>query len=573
MIQYDQSVLTGTEKRIFSLRTLFSKFGYEPYRMRKFEDYDLYSRNKDFLLSDRVITFTDTNGRLKALKPDVTLSLVRNIKDSPDELQRLYYDENVYRVSERSNTFREIMQMGLECIGSAGNASVTEVIGLAESSLALVSEGCEYVLKVSDLDILVPIVEDMTDSKYVREEIYKLISSKNAHEIEALCSRSEIPAAKCRVLTDLIGLYGPPEEVLPEVAAICKGTPAEDEIPELISVLEDFRETDRRIVLDFSIIGDTSYYNGIAFEGYIMGIPECVLVGGRYDMLMRRMKKRSRAIGFAVYLDTLARLSPPAADYASENMSAGSDPASLKEGTTAGEAADPAECAGVTGAAEESARPGIVCSAGAVQMINVALPKGRLGGKAYGMFEEAGYGCPYMFEGRKLIFENREAGVRYFWVKPSDVPIYVERGAADIGIAGKDILLEYGPDVFELMDLGIGKCRMAVAGPAGFRDDSGYPLKVATKFVNIAQNYYASIGRDIDIIKLNGSIEIAPLLGLSDVIVDLVETGTTLRENNLSVLEEVLPVSARLIANKSSYNFKTDPILKLIGRMRELLQD
>lgn len=200
-------------------------------------------------------------------------------------------------------------------------------------------------------------------------------------------------------------------------------------------------------------------------------------------------------------------------------------------------------------------------------MINVALPKGRLGEKVYKMFEAAGYGCRDIFEGRKLVFENKDAGVRYFWVKPSDVPIYVERGAADIGVAGKDILLEYGPNVYELRDLGIGRCRMVVAAPKGFSDDSEYPLRVATKFVNIAQEYYSSVGRDIDIIKLNGSIEIAPILGLSDVIVDLVETGTTLRENNLVVYEEIMDISARLIANKSGYNFKSEAINTLLKKL------
>ncbi len=200
-------------------------------------------------------------------------------------------------------------------------------------------------------------------------------------------------------------------------------------------------------------------------------------------------------------------------------------------------------------------------------MINVALPKGRLGEKVYKMFEAAGYGCRDIFEGRKLVFENKEAGIRYFWVKPSDVPIYVERGAADIGVAGKDILLEYAPNVYELRDLGIGKCRMVVAAPKGFQDDSEYPLRVATKFVRIAQDYYSSVGRDIDIIKLNGSIEIAPILGLSDVIVDLVETGTTLRENNLEVYEEIMDISARLIANKSGYNFKSAAINELLGKL------
>lgn len=198
------------------------------------------------------------------------------------------------------------------------------------------------------------------------------------------------------------------------------------------------------------------------------------------------------------------------------------------------------------------------------QMLNVALPKGRLGEKVYDMFEKAGFECPSIKEkNRKLIFENEEKGVRYFWVKPSDVAIYVERGAADIGVAGKDILLEYEPDVFELLDLDIGKCRMAVAAPKDFHDDKSKTLRVATKFSNIASTYYKSVGRDIDIIHLNGSIEIAPILALSDVIVDIVETGATLRENNLEVFETVVPISARLIANKSSYRFNSEIIEKI----------
>ena len=201
-------------------------------------------------------------------------------------------------------------------------------------------------------------------------------------------------------------------------------------------------------------------------------------------------------------------------------------------------------------------------------MLNVALPKGRLGEKVYAMFEKAGFECPSIKENnRKLIFENEEVGVRYFWVKPSDVAIYVERGAADIGVAGKDILLEYEPDIYELLDLDIGKCRMCVAAKSDFRDDPTKTLKVATKFANIAGDYYASKGRDIDIIHLNGSIEIAPILGLSDVIVDIVETGTTLKENDLVVRETVVPISARLIANKASYKFKSEPIDRIVENL------
>lgn len=196
-----------------------------------------------------------------------------------------------------------------------------------------------------------------------------------------------------------------------------------------------------------------------------------------------------------------------------------------------------------------------------MEFLNVALPKGRLGEKVYDMFAAAGFECPSIKENnRKLTFENPDVGIRYFWVKPSDVAIYVERGAADIGVAGKDILLEYAPDIYELLDLNIGKCRMAVAAPKDFRDNKARELKVATKFANIAKTYYASKGREIDIIHLNGSIELAPILGLSDVIVDIVETGRTLVENDLQVYEEIVPISARLIANKSSSKFKSEMI-------------
>ncbi|MBQ0097471.1 MAG: ATP phosphoribosyltransferase [Oscillospiraceae bacterium] len=230
---------------------------------------------------------------------------------------------------------------------------------------------------------------------------------------------------------------------------------------------------------------------------------------------MKKLYRKSRAIGFAVYTDELLYL-----DLATCEDSDGKD-----------------------------------------NFVNIALPKGRLGEKIYDLFDKAGFDCPSIKEpNRKLIFENPENGVRYFWVKPSDVAIYVERGAADIGVAGKDILTEYEPDVYELLDLKKGRCRMAVASKEDFKDDLSRTLRVATKFAKTAQKFYQSQGRDIDIIHLNGSIEIAPILGLSDVIVDIVETGTTLKENNLVVFDEVEKISARLISNKASYKFKSEKI-------------
>ena len=206
-------------------------------------------------------------------------------------------------------------------------------------------------------------------------------------------------------------------------------------------------------------------------------------------------------------------------------------------------------------------------------MLNIALPKGRLGDKVYAMFARAGFECPAILEdNRKLYFENEALGLRYFWVKPSDVAIYVERGAADIGVAGKDILLEYSPEIYELLDLGVGKCRMCVAGPKGFRDDPARTLRVATKFPHIARRYYSAQSRQIDVIKLNGSIELAPILGLSDVIVDIVETGKTLLENGLAPLETIVPITARLIANKANYKFKYDEISAICQNMARVLE-
>ena len=201
-------------------------------------------------------------------------------------------------------------------------------------------------------------------------------------------------------------------------------------------------------------------------------------------------------------------------------------------------------------------------------MINIALPKGRLGEKVYSLFAKAGYEFPGILEkGRKLVFVNEELGMRCFWVKPFDVPVYVERGTADIGAAGKDILMERNPDIYELLDLNVGKCRMSVAAMNGFHDDSNNTLRVATEFPKIARDYYSGLGREIDIITLRGSLELAPVLGLSDVIVDIVETGTTLRENNLSVIDTIAELSARLIANKSAFKFKGEEIHEIMRRL------
>ena len=506
----NDSVLQSGEKILFALRELYLQQGYTPYRMSKFEEYDLYARNKDFLVSDQVITFTDVSGRLMALKPDVTLSIIKNSKDQPGELQKLFYNENVYRVSKGANGFREIMQTGLECIGRVDTENIGDVIALAVKSLCTVSQDC--VLELSNLSMLEEAAGRLGLPEEAKPALYKAVSEKNLHGVRELCAGAEHETVEkfCR----LVSVRGGIAEAREELRAL-----ADDGAEDFFSVLSllERSEVADRILIDFSVVNDTNYYNGIVFKGFIKGLPNAVLTGGQYDRLMRRMQRKSGAIGFAVYLDALGRL-PDAPD-----------------------------------------------SGGEKRILNVALPKGRLGEQVYAMFEKAGFPCPSIRENsRKLIFENAGCGVRYFWVKPSDVAIYVERGAADIGVAGKDILLEYEPEVYELLDLDVGKCCMAVAAKKDFRDDAGQTLRVATKFSNIAGKYYRSKGRDIDIIHLNGSIELAPILGLSDVIVDIVETGTTLRENNLAVVEKIMPISARLICNKAAYKFKTEAIDSIV---------
>ena len=516
----NDSVLSVSERLTFTLRDLYSRNGYTPYRMSKFEDYDLYSRNKDFLVSDRVITFTDNGGKLKALKPDVTLSIIKNHTDG--ETKKLYYNENVYRVSKGTNAFKEIMQSGVECIGEIGDRQVGECLYLAAESLSLISEN--FVLDVSSLDILNAALEAITDSRHVQDELVKCVSEKNVHGILSICEENEIAAENADPLIALLTLAGDADHRLATLKELCGRLGCDTAFREFREALAlfDNSELKNKLRIDFSVVSDRSYYNGLIFKGFLSGVPDSVLSGGRYDKLMTRMKRRSKAVGFAIYLDMLERIDvAPVAEIPRDGM------------------------------------------------LNVALPKGRLGEKVYSMFEKAGYECPSIRENnRKLIFENPEAGVRYFWVKPSDVAIYVERGAADIGVAGKDILLEYEPDIYELHDLDLGKCRMAVAAPKGFTDDSRRTLRVATKFSKIAADHYASKGRDIDIVHLNGSIEIAPILGLTDVIVDIVETGATLKENNLEVIETIVPISARLIANKSSYKFKGEQIDKLVQEIK-----
>ncbi len=306
-MEFNYNVLSGTEKIIFALRSLYCEHGYVRYRMSKFEEYDLYSRNKEFLPSDSLITFTDTDGKLMALKPDVTLSIIKNGRDAPGAVQKVCYNESVYRVSRSTNTFREIMQTGLECIGAIDSGSIGEVLTLAAESLAMCGAG--FVLELSHLDILSAFVDEITANSEVRQEILKCVGEKNVHGVTQICREHDIDEKCAEPLKALMGLYGRPETVLPALERLAPKGAAKDvaALREAVRVFDGTPFADS-IRIDFSLVGDMHYYNGVIFKGFLDGIPGSVLSGGQYDQLMHKMGRESGAVGFAVYLDMLERL-------------------------------------------------------------------------------------------------------------------------------------------------------------------------------------------------------------------------------------------------------------------------
>lgn len=297
--------LEENEKITFALRSLYAAYGYSHYKMSKFEEYDLYSKNKDFLVSDGVITFTDTNGRLMALKPDVTLSIVKNTEKSSLPVQKLYYNENVYRVSKSTRAFRELMQVGLECIGEVDAGCVYEVLTLALKSLNSISDS--FVLDISDLDILRQVIAYVGIPQNEAADIFRLIGEKNFHEITAKCASLGIAEEKTVVLRRLAGLHGTPEEVFAVTDTLLDGIADAAAYAGFKSVVSRLSYKDK-INVDFSVTADINYYNGIVFKGFVEGVPSSVLSGGQYDSLMRKMKRTAGAVGFAVYIDSFDAL-------------------------------------------------------------------------------------------------------------------------------------------------------------------------------------------------------------------------------------------------------------------------
>lgn len=310
-----KSVLGNDEKIIFKLRELYAKYGYQKYRMSKFEEYDLYVRNKDFLVSENIITFTDVDGKLMALKPDVTLSIIKNSRDAVDSVQKMYYNENVYRASSETRAFKEIMQTGLECIGDIDDYSICEVMLLAAKSLDCIDQ--DYILDISHMGVVSEVIDGLNISQKARKVILKSLGEKNAQEIVAICESEGVDAENTQMLKELVVTYGKPQAVIPKLKSLAKTQGFSDAVAQLETIADVLESNGigERVRIDFSVINDMSYYSGVVFKGFVNGVPGGVLSGGQYDNLMKKMHRTSGAIGFAVYLDILERLWEETCDF------------------------------------------------------------------------------------------------------------------------------------------------------------------------------------------------------------------------------------------------------------------
>lgn len=307
-MRIDSAILDATQKSTLELVRLFASYGYSQYKMSKFEEYDLYNKNKGFLVNDSVITFTDTDGKLLALKPDVTLSIVKNADSAMSGVEKLFYNESVYRVSKNTASFKEIMQVGIECFGEVDAYHISEVLLLAAKSLQVFREN--FILEVSHIGIITACIRHITAEDSIFKRIWKCVNEKNMHSVYEICRQNGIDESLAKPLESLLALNGAVPEVLPQLEALAKDFALEEELKALQNALSVFEGTafENKVVLDFSAVGNIHYYNGIIFNGFVEGVPESVLSGGQYDALMRKMKKEGRAIGFAVYLDLLERL-------------------------------------------------------------------------------------------------------------------------------------------------------------------------------------------------------------------------------------------------------------------------
>ena len=511
--------------------------GYQGIETPTFEFFDVFSREVGTVPSRELYKFFDKEGNTLALRPDMTPSIARAVS-------KYFHDETPIRLCYMGNTFinydkyqgrlKETTQLGAELMGEESVEADVELLSVLIEALKAAGLR-EFQVSVGQVEFFKALLKEAGIGSEAEESLRRLIADKNRFAAEELLADYELAGELREAFLEMTTLSGT-TEVIEQARALTKNEEALRALARLEAIYEGLKEKgcERYITFDLSMLSKYNYYTGIVFRAYSYGYGEPVAKGGRYDTLLSHFGRQLPAVGFAIVIDQLQR--------------------ALRNDGLRKEASGP----------------------DGKRYLTFALTKGRLAKKTLELLEQVGITCEEMKDpdSRKLIFVNEELGLKFFLAKGPDVPTYVEYGAADIGVVGKDTLVEEGRKMYEVLDLGFGKCRMCVCGPESAREKLAHQeqIRVATKYPDIAKDYfYNQKHQTVEIIKLNGSIELAPLVGLSEVIVDIVETGSTLRENGLQVLEEIMPLSARMVVNQVSMKMEAERITGLIRKLREAL--
>ena len=511
--------------------------GYQGIETPTFEFFDVFSREVGTVSSRELYKFFDKEGNTLVLRPDMTPSIARAVS-------KYFHDETPIRLCYMGNTFinydkyqgrlKETTQMGAELMGDGTVASDVELLSVLIE--ALQEAGLrEFQVSVGQVEFFKALLREAGIGNAAEESLRRLISDKNRFGAEELLASYDISEKLRATFLEMATLTGG-EEALQKARSLTDNAEALEALERLQEIYEGLKKKgyEKYVTFDLSMLSKYNYYTGIIFHAYSYGYGEPIAKGGRYDNLLSHFGRELPAVGFAIVVDQLQR------------------------------------------ALRNDAEKKVNATDDGKRYLTFALTKGRLAKKTLELLEKVGITCEEMKDpdSRKLIFVNEELGLKFFLAKGPDVPTYVEYGAADIGVVGKDTLVEEGRKMYEVLDLGFGKCRMCVCGPESAREKLAHQeqIRVATKYPDIAKDYfYNQKHQTVEIIKLNGSIELAPIVGLSDVIVDIVETGSTLRENGLGVLEEVMPLSARMVVNQVSMKMESERITKLIQDLRAAL--
>ena len=511
--------------------------GYQGIETPTFEFFDVFSREVGTVPSRELYKFFDKEGNTLALRPDMTPSIARAVS-------KYFHDETPIRLCYMGNTFinydkyqgrlKETTQLGAELMGEESVEADVELLSVLIEALKAAGLR-EFQVSVGQVEFFKALLKEAGIGSEAEESLRRLIADKNRFAAEELLADYELAGELREAFLEMTTLSGT-TEVIEQARALTKNEEALRALARLEAIYEGLKEKgcEKYITFDLSMLSKYNYYTGIVFRAYSYGYGEPVAKGGRYDTLLSHFGRQLPAVGFAIVIDQLQR--------------------ALRNDGLRKEASGP----------------------DGKRYLTFALTKGRLAKKTLELLEQVGITCEEMKDpdSRKLIFVNEELGLKFFLAKGPDVPTYVEYGAADIGVVGKDTLVEEGRKMYEVLDLGFGKCRMCVCGPESAREKLAHQeqIRVATKYPDIAKDYfYNQKHQTVEIIKLNGSIELAPLVGLSEVIVDIVETGSTLRENGLQVLEEIMPLSARMVVNQVSMKMEAERITELIRKLREAL--